>query len=106
MTTTGSTNVTRDPKGKKWRTRIEERILRNHSIGGEDFEDYPGTGPLPVGDAPIHSEVQGGGSVNIGLDLDSTLGGNPGNVPNTKKPGSGYEQADTGSSPRPDETQE
>ncbi|WHZ25858.1 MAG: hypothetical protein OJF51_000653 [Nitrospira sp.] len=92
------------PKGRRVRNPIEERSPRNQATGGYDPEDYHGSGPLPVGNAPVHPQQTGGSSIPIGAESNPSPVGNPGDVPNTDSPsGSGLNREALGDSVEPDE---
>ena len=38
---------------------LDERSPNNRAMGGKDPEDYPGSGRLPVGEAPVHATRKG-----------------------------------------------
>ena len=38
---------------------LDQRSPNDQASGGGDLEDYPGSGPLPVGEAPIHAMKKG-----------------------------------------------
>ncbi|WP_447979283.1 hypothetical protein [Candidatus Nitrospira bockiana] len=71
------------PKGLRVQEPIEQRSPHTQASGGKDFEDYPGSGPLPVGNAPVHSMQDSEKEVQIGVEMESPAGANPGAVPNT-----------------------
>lgn len=67
----------------------EERSPHNQASGGKDFDDYPGGGPVPVGEAPVHPTQAPSSSMPMGVDVDPDITGNPGAVPNANAGGPG-----------------
>ena len=92
------------PKGRRVRNPIEQRSPRNQATGGYDPEDYHGSGPLPVGNAPVHPQQAGSSGIPIGVESNQSPIGNPGDVPNTDSPsGSDLNREALGDSVEPDE---
>ncbi|HEU4684936.1 MAG TPA: hypothetical protein VFS39_10585 [Nitrospira sp.] len=60
----------------------EERSRNDQAMGGYDPEDYPGSGPVPVGHGPVRSEREGD-SIPTGIESGEHAMSNPGDVPNT-----------------------
>lgn len=75
-----------DPKGQRVNNPIEQRSPNNQAIGGYDTDDYHGSGPVPVGNAPVHSAQTGESNIPIGIGWNEHAVGNPGDVPNTDSP--------------------
>jgi hypothetical protein len=92
------------PKGRRVGKPIEQRSPRSQATGGYDPEDYHGSGPLPVGNAPVHSQQTGTSGISIGVESHPSSVGNPGDVQNTDSPsGSGLNREALGDSVEPDE---
>lgn len=92
------------PKGRRVRNPIEQRSPRSQATGEYDPEDYHGSGPVPVGDAPVHSQQTGASGIPIGAGSHPSPVGNPGEVPNTGSPsGSGLNREALGDSVESDE---
>lgn len=93
------------PKGRRVKHPIEQRSWRNQATGEYDPEDYHGSGPIPVGNAPVHLGQQGESAIPAGIASNEHPVGNPGDVPNTDKPtGSSLNREALGDSVKPDET--
>jgi len=92
------------PKGQAIQNPIEQRSPNNLATGGYDPEDYHGSGPIPVGNAPVHGAEQGTPGIPIGVDLDENPERNPGDVPNTESRRAGINREALGDSVEPDET--
>ena len=87
MSTERSDRQGRGRTGQRIEQPIEERSPNNQSSGGKDFEDYPGGGPVPVGEAPVHQMQNPGGGMPMGVDVAQDMTGNPGVVPNANTGG-------------------
>ena len=71
------------PEGQRVQDSIQERSANDQASGGRDFEDYPGSGRVPVGDAPVHAMNETVEGPEVGVDLDEKrIVANPGDVPN------------------------
>lgn len=101
-------NAGAGPEGQPVRNPIEQRSQNNQATGWYDPEDYHGSGPLPVGNAPVHPQQTGTSSIPIGIDLNENPNenplGNPGDVPNTESRLSGLDREALGDSVEPDKT--
>lgn len=74
------------PKGRRVRNPIEQRSPSNQATGEYDPDDYHGSGPVPVGNAPIHPQQTSNSGIPIGVGLNEHPAGNPADVPNTDSP--------------------
>ncbi len=83
-TTPSTPNSGAGPKGQRVRNPIEQRSPNNQATGGYDPEDYHGSGPVPVGEAPVHPQSPAAPSIPMGVDLNEDPVTNPGDVPNTE----------------------
>jgi len=91
------------PKGRRVKNPIEQRSPRDQGTGGYDPDDYHGSGPIPVGNAP-HSGHREESDIPIGIGSDHDSIGNPGDVPNTDSPtGPNLTREALGDSVKPDE---
>jgi hypothetical protein len=52
---------------------VDQRSPNNQAMGGSDPEDYPSSGPLPVGEAPVHAMKKG----QEGIPADTLGSENP-----------------------------
>ncbi len=92
------------PKGRRVRNPIEQRTPRNQATGEYDPDDYHGSGPVPVGNAPIHPQQTTDSGIPIGVGLNEHPAGNPGDLPNTDSPPvSGLNREALRDSTKPDE---
>ncbi|ALA59180.1 hypothetical protein [Nitrospira moscoviensis] len=92
------------PKGRRVKHPIEQRSPNHQATGGYDPDDYHGSGPVPVGHAPVHAEREAAPRIPMGVDMEENPAGNPGDVPNTQPRGSDLEREALGDSAKPDET--
>jgi hypothetical protein len=90
------------PKGRRVQNPIEQRSPNNQATGGYDPEDYHGSGPVPVGEAPVHPQSPGAPSIPMGVDLNENPGTNAGDVPNTESERNRLSQEALGDSEKPD----
>jgi len=58
------------PKRRRVSNPIEQRSPRNQATGGYDPDDYHGSGPIPVGNASVHSGRTGESDIPIGIGLN------------------------------------
>jgi hypothetical protein len=70
--------------GQRVQNPIEQRSPNNQATGGYDPEDYHGSGPVPVGEAPVHPQSPATPSIPMGVGLNKDPVTNPGDVPNTE----------------------
>lgn len=90
------------PTGQRVGNPIEQRSPNDRGTGGYDPEDYHGSGPIPLGNAPVHREEPGSPSIPIGVDLDENTESNPGDVPNTDSEGDQASREALGDRVQPD----
>ena len=66
---------------------------------------FSGSGPLPIGNAAVHSGQTRLSNIPIGVGLNPLPVGNQGDVPNTDSPSStGFNREALGDSAKPDES--
>jgi hypothetical protein len=46
---------------------VEERSPHNQAMGSKDPDDYPISGPLPIGNAPVHQTKKGQEGIPTGV---------------------------------------
>jgi hypothetical protein len=97
----GRTNA--GPEHRRIEEPIEERSPNNQTTGGWDPEDYPGSGPLPVGQATVHPTRDSSSSIPAGVTVDQSAPSNPGDVPGTAPDHSGADPEAIGDTAKPDE---
>lgn len=96
-------NTGAGPKGQRVEHPIEQRSPNNQATGGYDPEDYHGSGPIPVGTAPIHPESPAAPGLPMGVDLSDQLVANPGGLPHAEAGQAGIDEEALGDSVTEDE---
>lgn len=78
------------PKGQSVPNAVQQTSPNNQAPGGADSEDYPGGGPLPLGQAPLGNApgtFPTPDTMPMGVDVNQGIAGNPNAIPNANAGG-------------------